>query len=130
MTSRQIARGIAAWVDTEVLPMMHGTTKYGAGVVAALLSKKGEALLEQAKEQDLVKAMGLVRDGEYDLDLIREVMLQPFPAEGLRIDAKQINNAVSRFLGKLGPILNFQVEGCVTFHKADLEKLFGYITGG
>ena len=35
--SRQIAKGLGAWVDNEILPMMRGPVKYGAGVAAALL---------------------------------------------------------------------------------------------
>ena len=129
-TSKQIAKGIATWIDAEMLPMMRGAGKYGAGMASVLLLKRGEMILDQGKELDAVKLMGLVRNGEYDLDLIREVMLQPFPAEGMRLEASQINNAINRFLGKLGPILNIQVEGSMTFHKFDLEKLFGYIAGG
>ena len=130
VTSRQIVKGAAMWVDTEILPMMHGAAKYAAGVAAAMLAKQGEGLLEKAKEQDLVKTFGLVKDGAYDLDTLKSVMLERFPEEGLRIEAQQINQFMSRFLGKLGPVLNFQVEGGVTFHKSDVEKFYQYIMGG
>lgn len=129
-SSKEIVRGVAAWVDSEILPMMTGTTKYSVGVLAALLGKQGEAMLEKAKSNDAVTALGLVRDGEYDVDMLRTVMLERFPAEGLRIDAEQINGIARRFLGKLGAILNVQVEGGITFHKSDVEKLFGFIKGG
>ena len=130
VTSRQIVKGLAMWVDSEILPMLHGGTKYGAGVVAALLAKQGEGLLDKAKGQETVKALGLVRDGEFDLDVLRTAMIERFPEEGLRIEAAQINALLNRFLGKLGPVLNIQVEGGVTFHKADVEKLYNYIMGG
>lgn len=130
VTSRQIVKGAAMWVDTEILPMMHGATKYAAGVAAAMLAKQGESLLEKAKEQELVKTFGLVKDGAYDLDTLKSVTLERFPQEGLRIEAQQINQFVNRFLGKWGPVLNFQIEGGVTFHKSDVEKLYQYILGG
>ena len=130
VSSRQIVKGIAMWVDSEILPMMHGATRYGAGVAAALLAKQGEGLLDKAKSSDIAKTMGIVKDGEYELDTLRDVMLAQFPEEGLRIEAAQINQFLSRFLGKLGPIINIRMEGGITFHRSDVEKLFRYIQEG
>ena len=130
INSRQIAKGLGAWVDNEILPMMRGPVKYGAGVAAALLVKQGETLLEKGKENETVKALGLVRDGEYDIDVLKTAMLERFPEEGLRIEAEQINGLLNQVLGKLGPILNIRMEGGITFHKSDVEKLYQYILGG
>lgn len=44
----------------------------------------------------------------------------------MRVKAAQINGAINRFLGKLAPILNYQVQGGITFHKSDVEKLFDF----
>lgn len=130
VSSRQIMKGVGMWVDSEILPMLHGVSKYGVGVVSALLAKQGEGLLEKAKGLELVKALGLVRDGEFDLEGLKIVMLERFPEDGLRIEAEQINGFLNQFLGKLGTVLNFRVEGGVTFRKTDVEKLYQYIMGG
>lgn len=130
LTSKQIIRGAASWLDSEILPTMHGASKYGLGVAVSLLSKRGETLLDKAMANDVVQSFGLVRDGGYDLDELRSVMLERFPQEGIRIDAEQINNAVNRFLGKLGPIINYKMSGSITFHRADLERLLNAIMEG
>lgn len=127
VTSKQIIKGAAAWIDSELLTTMHGLPQYGVGVAAALLSKPAEAKLEQLRQSKEAQAMGILQDGGFDYDRLREALVGPFPEEGLRLEADQINNFVNKFLGKLGPILNFQVQGGVTFHRADLEKLLDYI---
>ena len=109
---------------------MRGPVKYGAGVAAALLVKQGETLLEKGKENETIKALGLVRDGEYDIDALKTAMLERFPEEGLRIEAEQINGLLNQVLGKLGPIFNIRMEGGITFHRSDVEKLYRYIQGG
>ena len=127
VTSKQIIKGAAAWIDSELLTSMHGLPQYGVGVAAALLSKPAEAKLEQLRQSKEAQAMGILQDGGFDYDRLREALVGPFPAEGLRLEADQINNFIGKFLGKLGPILNFQVQGGVTFHRADLEKLLDCI---
>lgn len=127
MTSKQIIKGAGMWIDSEVLTTMHGAPQYGVGIAAALLSKRGEALLDKAKTHEKAKALGIVQDGEFDYDLLRAILVEPFPAEGIRIEADQINGFINKFLGKLAPILNFQVQGGITFHKSDVEKLFDFI---
>lgn len=74
-----------------------------------------------------ITALGILQEDGFDYDRLREALVGLFPPEGLRLEADQINNFVSKFLGKLGPILNFQVQGGVTFHRTDLEKLLDYI---
>jgi hypothetical protein len=130
VTSKKIARGVGVWVDNEILPMMSGTTKYGLSVATAMGATWLEKKLDQAQRSEIARELGVAIDGGFDLAALKTTMLDRFPEDGLRVEAEQINSLVNRFLGKLGPILNFQVEGGVTFHKADLEKLFGYITGG
>lgn len=130
ITPKQIIRGAASWLDSEILSTMGSASKYGLGVAASLLSKRGEALLEKAMTNDTVKTLGLARDGGYDLDELRSVMLERFPPEGIRIGAEQINNAIDRFLGKLSPIINYKVSGGITFHRADLERLLNAIMEG
>jgi hypothetical protein len=127
MNNRQIVKGLGRWLDSEILNQTGPGVKYGVGVAAAMLSRRGEILLEEAKESKPVKLMGLVRDGEYRLDELREDMLQNFPEEGLRIKAETINQIINRALGKLGPILNIQLTGSITVRKHDVETLFRFL---
>lgn len=129
VTAHQIMKGVGMWVDSEVLPILHGFPQYGVGVVSALLSRKGEKLLNEAAKNETVRALGLAQGDGFDLDILREVMVERFPSDGLRLGAEQINDFAKKFLGRWGAILNFQVQGGITFHRADLEKLFGYIGG-
>lgn len=130
VTSKQIISGAAMWVDSEILPMMHGATRYGASVAAGMGAKWLESKLNKALGSEVAKELGIVRDGGFDLETLRTVMLERFPSDGLRIEAEQINKLVSQVLGKLRTVLNIQMEGAVTFHRADLEKLYQYILGG
>lgn len=130
VTSAQIARGIGAWVDAEMLPMTTGATKYGASVAAAMGAKWMEGKLEKIRNMETTKELGIAVGDGFDLDALKTVMLEQFPADGLRIEAEKLNNMIAKFLGKWGAILNIQLQGAVTFHRSDVEKLFGYIMGG
>lgn len=129
VSSHQIMKGVAMWIDSEVASTMSGFPQYGIGVVSALLSRKGEKLLNEAAKNETVQTLGLAQNGAFDLELLREIMLEPFPEDGIRVEAEQINDFAGKFLGRLGPIVNFQVRGGVTFHRSDVEKLFEYIGG-
>lgn len=129
VSSHQIMKGLAMWIDSEVASTMSGFSQYGIGVVSALLSRKGEKLLNEAAKNETVQTLGLAQNGAFDLELLREIMLEPFPDDGIRVEAEQINGVVGKFLGRLEPIVNFQVRGGVTFHRSDVEKLFEYIGG-
>lgn len=130
VTSGQIARGIGAWVDAELLPMATGATKYGASVAAAMGAKWIEGKLEKIRHMEAAKELGIAVGDGFDLEALKTVMLDRFPADGLRIEAEQLNKMIAKFLGKWGAILNIQLQGAVTFHRGDVEKLFGYIMGG
>lgn len=129
VSAHQIMKGVAMWIDAEIASALNGFPKYGVGVASALLSRRGEQLLNEAAKNETVQTLGLAKDGAFDLELLREVMLEPFPDDGLRLEADQINDFADRFLGRLGPIVGFQVRGGVTFHRADVEKLFEHIGG-
>lgn len=129
VSSHQIMKGLAMWIDAEIASALNGFPQYGIGVASALLSRRGEKLLNEAAKNETVQTLGLAQDGSFDLELLREIMLEPFPEDGLRLEADQINDFAGKFLGRLGPIVNFQVQGGVTFHRSDVEKLFEYIGG-
>ena len=132
ITTKQAVMGLAAFIDNELLPAIgaEGAAKYGIGVVSSLLLRRGEAALDGLKDKELVKSLGLVTDQGIDAELLKEVLLERFPAEGIRIEAEQINGLLERFLGKLAAVFQVRLAGAVTFHRADLEKLFSYMMGG
>lgn len=129
VTSKQIAKGVGLFVDNEVLPMLPSGTRYGVAVGSVMGAKWLEGKLEHLRKTEAAKEFGLAVDGGFDLDALRSAMLERFPADGLRIEAEQINRAINQFLGKLGPVLNIQMTGGLTFHRGDLEKLYRYILG-
>lgn len=88
VSSHQIMKGVAMWIDSEVASTMGGFTQYGIGMLSALLSRKGEKLLNRAAQNETLQALELVKDGGFDLNLLREITLEPFPDEGLRLDAE------------------------------------------
>lgn len=127
VTTKQIIKGAARWIDTELLSAMQGATQYAVAAGSVLLSRWAEPKLEALKISEQAALMGVVRDGGFDYDLLRQALVDTFPADGIHVEADQINGFIAKFLGKLGPILNFQVQGGITFRRADMEKLFDYI---
>ena len=130
VTAKQVARGIAAYVDSEILPKMgNGFGKYGVGVLAAIMMKKGESAMDRLFEDKKLQALGITSAEGLDIDLLREAMIERFPAEGLRIDAEQINAMIAGFLGSAAPLFNTRLSGGMTFRREDVEKLYNYVRG-
>lgn len=127
VSSHQIVKGLAMWIDSELLSAIEGLPKYGVGILSTFIGRRGETMLEKLKDANAVKFAEITKDGNYDYELLRACLVEPFPEEGIRIEADQINRFIDKFLGKLAPIVNYRVQGGVTFHKTDIEKLFDYI---
>lgn len=127
VSSHQIVKGLAMWIDSELLSTAKGFPKYGIGIISAFIGNRGETMLEKLKDSNGVKFAEITKDGQYDYDLLRACLVEPFPDEGLRLEADQINAVVNKFLGNWASVINFGVQGGITFHKSDVEKLFDYI---
>ena len=127
VTSKQIAKGVGLFVDNEVLPMLSGGTRYGVSVGSVMGAKWLEGKLEHLRKTEAAKELGLSVGDGFELETLRTAMVERFPDEGIRIEADRINRFINHFLGKLGPVLNIQMEGGLTFYRADLEKVFRYI---
>lgn len=84
-----VERGVARYVDTEILPHIskNGPKGFAAGMAASLLVKRGGNILREYARKPIMQQLGLVSpDGAVDLDAIREAAKENMPATGLAVD--------------------------------------------
>lgn len=84
-----VERGLARYIDTEILPNLpkDGVKGVGIGIAASLLVKRGGIILREYIKNPMLQQLGLVSaDGSVDLDLLREAALENIPAQGVVID--------------------------------------------
>ena len=84
-----IARGIARYIDTEILPTMQtgGVKGFAIGMAATFLVKRGGNILREYAKNDIFRQLGLVSaDGAVDLDAVREAAIANIPQGGLAVD--------------------------------------------
>jgi hypothetical protein len=70
-----IERGLAKYIDTQIMPAIKtdGIKGFGIGVAASLLVKRGGNLLRTYAQNPMLQQMGLVTaDGAVDLDAVRD----------------------------------------------------------
>lgn len=108
-----IERGIARYLDAELIPKLpeNGWKRFGVGVVSGLVAKRGGLLLEGLKNNPMLQTLAVVdATGGFDVALLRELAAERIPESGLQIDVP--------------------VVGSLKIYRADLDKLYGYITEG
>lgn len=96
-----IERGVAKYIDTQILPAIKadGIKGFGIGVAASVLVKRGGNLLREYARNPMLQQLGIVSpDGSVDLDLLREAAKENMPAHGMAIDlpmgiSLRVNNA-------------------------------------
>lgn len=84
-----IERGVAAYVDKELLPKLDtGSAKgFGLGFAASLLIKRGGGVLREYAKLPILQQLGLVsQDGAVDIDELQKTALERMPKGGLPID--------------------------------------------
>ena len=109
---KNIEMGVAQYLEAELVPKLPagGWKQFGVGVVAALVARRGGAILEAYKGHPALKAFGVVDEaGCFDVDVLREIAMERIPESGLPVDV---------------PML-----GRLTIYRADVDKLYGYIVG-
>lgn len=107
----KIERGVAKYVDTEIMPHLdaNGVEKVVIGTAVSLLIRRSGAIIGEYKNNKLVKMLGVIdNDGNIDIDMLSEELKKNVSKEGIKVDV---------------PII-----GTMTFHKSDIDKLYGYIT--
>lgn len=115
VTIGQIKKGLASFVDAEILPAIPaGTLKrtlIGAGVGLYLANL--EKALTGLSENALVAALGVVDEhGNVDIDKLAEELKKNMPSEGVKIN-----------LDVMGVHL-----GDMTLHQSDIDTLRHHIT--
>lgn len=84
-----IERGLARYIDTDILPNLprDGIKGVGIGIAASLLVKRGGNILREYAKNPLLQQLGLVTpDGAVDLEALREAALDNVPAQGVSVD--------------------------------------------
>lgn len=111
VTIGKIEQGIAAYLDSEVMPQLptEGFEKVLAGTAISLLIRRSGKILDGYKNNKTVQMLGIMdADGNVDVDMLAEELKKNVPTEGVKIEV---------------PII-----GKMTFHKDDVDKLHEYIT--
>lgn len=68
-----VAKGLANYIDTEILPKMGGWQRWVVGSAAGIALKRADRLITALADHPLIKAMGIIdSEGLVDLDLIYE----------------------------------------------------------
>ena len=108
----RIENGIARYLDAELIAKMpeDNWKRFGVGMAAGLIAKRGGAVIEQYKRHPAAVALGLVDEvGRVDVEVLREIAMERIPEAGLSANV---------------PML-----GRVKIYRADVDKLYGYIVG-
>lgn len=106
----KIERGIASYLDAELMPQFsgNGIEKVIAGTAVSLALRKTGAIIASYKDNNIVKMLGIMDDnGNVDIDTLSDELKKNIPKEGVKVDV---------------PML-----GTMTFHKDDVDKLHDYI---
>lgn len=106
----QIEHGLANYLDAELMPQLQkaGWEKVLVGTVASLAIRRAGTIVKGYKDNKVVKMLGIMDEaGNVDVDtLVAEV---------------------KKNVGKEGFTVDVPVLGTLTFHKDDVDKLYGFI---
>ena len=104
----QIQNGIADYIDTEIVAKMSGWQKWAVGTAAAVILQRVPEIVEQAQNNPLIKAMGVVdSDGMVDLDILHK-----------ELKAQAHTGPITTSIPMIGPI---------KFSEEDVDKLYTLI---
>ncbi|MCQ2513123.1 MAG: hypothetical protein MJ092_07060 [Lachnospiraceae bacterium] len=109
----QIQNGIAAYLDTELMPQIHIEPWKQAllGTFASIAIKRTGSAIDALKDNTALSMIGVVdKDGNIDIDILSQEFKAKMPPEGLKVPV---------------PML-----GEITFHPSDVDTLYRKITGG
>lgn len=108
-TVDQIAKGIADYIDRELVPKVPGLRKWGLGFMGGRSAYLVQHYLNDHREQLVM--MGIMsEDGMVDVDTIA--------------------SEFSRIASVQGPVTeHIPIFGDVTFSSSDIDKLHAYIVG-
>lgn len=113
VTIGQIEKGVASYLDAELMPNFpnDGIQKVLAGTVIGLAIRKSGSIIQSFSDNQYVKMLGIMDDeGNVDLDLLKDEFKKNISENGF--------------------VLDIPMFGTMTFHKADVDKLYKHIMGG
>lgn len=108
----KIEKGIAAYLDAELMPRFQGNglERVIVGTAASLAIRKSGTIINGYKDNKAVQMLGIMDDeGNVDVDILAEELKKNIGKDGVKIDI---------------PVI-----GTVTFRKEDVTKLYDYIMG-
>lgn len=112
MISRdRVAKGVAAYLDNEVLPQLPGDgwEKVIAGTAMGIMTKKMDHLIETLQKHPVVKAFGVIDDdGMIDDVLVMDQLREHIPDEGM--------------------LISLPLVGDMRIHKNDVDILRRYLS--
>lgn len=111
VTIKKIEQGVAAYLDSELIPKLPSTglEKVLAGTALSLAIRRSGTIIAGYKDNKVVQMLGIMdTEGNVDVDVLAEELKKNIPSEGVRVDV---------------PVI-----GALTFHKDDVDKLYEYIT--
>ena len=107
---RRVEKGIATYLDKEMMPKMdtEGLQGFGIGVATSLLIKRVGNIIEGYKNNGVAQALGVFdKNGNVDIDVLREVLKENISDNGRKMAL---------------PVL-----GSFTFYKSDVDMLYDCI---
>ena len=105
-----VLRGIAAYVDDEIVAKLAGSWKaWAVGGLAGIAVSRGDALITQYADNPVVKALGIIDGENIDVDIIIGELRKQAQKGAATIDV---------------PIV-----GPITFTAADVDSLYRHIKG-
>ena len=113
-TMEQVRRGLASYIDNEILPAIPGGTmrKVVIGTAAAMLVANLEKTLTGALNNPAMHTLGIVKeDGTINVDAIADSLRKNVPDEGMRLNID---------------IMGFRL-GDMTFKREDVDRLREHI---
>lgn len=106
----KIEQGVADYLDAELMPQIKGDgfEKVVVGTATSLLIRRSGKIIEGYKDNKFVKMLGIMDDeGNVDVETLKDELKKNISKDGVKVDI---------------PVI-----GTLTFHKEDVDKLYGYI---
>lgn len=110
VTTEQLKTGIAAYLDTELMPLMadNALQKVLVGTGLGIALRRSDAIIDELKSNKMVQVLGIMDDqGNVDIDILHEELKKNMVAEGVSI--------------------NIPVLGVIKLTSTDIDKLYSHI---
>lgn len=112
VTFEQTVKGIAAFIEAEIISMLPGWKKWAAGGLVAMALDRSASIFKTAKDHPVIKSMGIIRE------------------DGM-IDVESLYKYFRAAADKTGPItIEVPLAGALKVSAQDLDNLYNKIIGG